>query len=157
VSFIRSRFNFLREAQIWYNRDPEQPVLSEEYANVIVLSDEFYREISEHPIPTDLEAVKVLGAAPVVLDLFMWLVYRCFIAKGEERIPLFGAYGLAHQLGTAEYSRPRWFRAMLDQWLRTVRALWPGCPAAIGTEGHYLVVRHAKAIHGSCSGAQAMG
>src|SRR5215831_17611353 len=26
----RSRFNFLREAQIWYNRDPAQPCLSEE-------------------------------------------------------------------------------------------------------------------------------
>ncbi len=57
----RSRFNFLREAQIWYNREPDQPVLSEEFGNVIVLSDEFYREISEHPIPTDLEAVRVLS------------------------------------------------------------------------------------------------
>jgi hypothetical protein len=54
---------------------------------VIVLSDEFYREILAHPIPTDMEAVKVLASAPAVLDLFMWLVYRCFIAKREERIP----------------------------------------------------------------------
>jgi Plasmid encoded RepA protein len=75
----RSRFNFLREAQIWCNRDPAQTCVSEEYANVIFLSDEFYRVISEHSIPTDLEAVKVLGAAPAILDLFMWLVYRCFV------------------------------------------------------------------------------
>ena len=153
----RSRFNFLREAQIWYNRDPGQPLLSEEFSNVIVLSDEFYREVTQHPIPTDLEAVKVLGAAPAVLDLFMWLVYRCFVAKGEERIPLFGDYGLAHQLGTTEYSRPRRFRAMLEQWLRTIRALWPACPAAIATDGQYLVVRHANAIGSSCAGAQAIG
>jgi hypothetical protein len=66
----RSRFNFLREAQIWYNREPDQPVLSEEFGNVIILSDEFYREISEHPIPTDLDAVRVLSASPAVLDLF---------------------------------------------------------------------------------------
>jgi len=45
------------------------------------LSDEFYREISAHPIPTDLEAVKALSDSPAVLDLFMWLSYRCFIAK----------------------------------------------------------------------------
>jgi len=35
-----------------------------------VPSDEFYQEVSAHPIPTDLEAVKVLAAAPAVLDLF---------------------------------------------------------------------------------------
>lgn len=76
----RSRFNFLQAAQIWYNRDPAQGVLSEEFENVVVLSDEFYDEIITHPIPADLEAVKVFGSAPAVLDLFMWLTYRCFIS-----------------------------------------------------------------------------
>ena len=59
----RSRFNFLREAQIWYDRQPDQRVLGEEFENVIVLSDEFYEyeEVTAHPIATDLEAVKVLG------------------------------------------------------------------------------------------------
>jgi hypothetical protein len=147
----RSRFNFLREAQIWYNRDPAQPCLSEEYANVIVLSDEFYREVSEHPIPTDLEAVKVLGAAPAILDLFMWLVYRCFVAKGDERIPLFGEFGLAHQIGTVEYSRPRRFRAMVEQWLTTIRALWPACPARVARCGRYLMIGRACAIMNSAA------
>ncbi len=64
----RSRFNFLREAQIWYNRRPDQRVLGDEFENTITLSDEFYREIMAHPIPTDLEAVKVLASAPAVLD-----------------------------------------------------------------------------------------
>jgi hypothetical protein len=40
--------------------------------------------------PTDLEVVKVLAAAPGVLDLFVWLSYRCFTAKGTEKIPIFG-------------------------------------------------------------------
>jgi hypothetical protein len=57
----RSRFSFFREAQIWYSRDPEQCPLSEQFENVTVLSEEFYREISSHPIPADLEAVKVLA------------------------------------------------------------------------------------------------
>src|SRR5436305_10687222 len=38
----RSRFNFFREAQIWYDREPRQQLLSEEFQNVIILSDEFY-------------------------------------------------------------------------------------------------------------------
>jgi hypothetical protein len=31
--------------------------------------------------------------------LFTWLSYRCYVAKGEERIPIFGEFGLANQLG----------------------------------------------------------
>jgi hypothetical protein len=103
----RSCFNFLQEARIWYNRDADQTALSEDFENTVVLSDDFYNEITSHPIPTDLEAVKVLAGAPAVLDLFMWLSYRCHISKREERIPIFGPFGLAQQLGSVEYSRPR--------------------------------------------------
>jgi hypothetical protein len=126
----RGRFNFMREAQIWYSREhPDQRTLSSEFENVIVLSDEFYQELIAHPVPNDLEAIKVLAASPAVLDLFMWLSYRCFTAKGTESIPLFGDFGLASQIGTTDYSRPRRFRAMVEQWLGAIRALWPECPA----------------------------
>src|SRR5262249_1662317 len=124
-----ARFAFLQEARIWYNRGGNRDVPSQHVENVIVLSREFYEEVLAHPIPTDLEAVKALSGAPAVLDLFMWLCYRCFVSKGQEWIPLFGKYGLAGQLGSVEYSRPRRFRSVLDQWLGVVRALWPECPA----------------------------
>ena len=34
----RCRFNFMREAQIWYTRAPDQRVLSADFENIIVLS-----------------------------------------------------------------------------------------------------------------------
>ncbi|MBL8210514.1 MAG: replication initiator protein A [Bryobacterales bacterium] len=142
----RSRFNFFREAQIWYNRSSSQLAISEEFENVIVLSDEFYQEIMAHPIPTDIQAVKVFAGAPAVLDLFMWLSYRCFTAKGDERIPLFGDFGLTAQLGSVEYSRPRRFRGMLEQWLGQIRTVWPQCPAQICSDGRYLCIRSAQAV-----------
>lgn len=142
----RSRFNFLRQAQIWYNRGEDQPVLSEEFENVIVLSDEFYQEITAHPIPTDLDAVRVLSSSPAVLDLFMWLSYRCFLARREEAVPIFGPYGLAAQLGNVEYARPRRFREKLDGWLHTVKSMWPQCPAQIGNDGSTLIVSPAIAV-----------
>lgn len=142
----RSRFSFFREAQIWYSRDPDQCPLSDQFENVIVLSDEFYREITAHPIPADLEAVKVLAGAPAVLDLFMWLSYRCFLAKGQEAIPLLGPFGLASQIGSMEYARPRRFREKLDQWLDSIRVLWPECPAHISVDGESLVVNRASAV-----------
>jgi hypothetical protein len=142
----RSRFHFLREARIWYHRRPEQTVLSSDFENVIVLSDEFYGEIIAHPIPTNLEAVKVLAGAPAVLDLFLWLSYRCFLARDEEAIPLFGPFGLAQQLGSIEYTRPRRFRAKLAQWLDTIHALWPECPARLSADGQFLLVRPGSAV-----------
>jgi hypothetical protein len=141
-----ARFNFMREASIWYSRDPNQTLLPGGFENEIVLSDEFFREVTTHSIPTDLEAAKALSSSPAALDLFMWLSYRCFTAKGSERIPIFGAFGLASQLGSADYARPRKFRERLERWLDLVRVLWPRCPARITTDGDHLLIQPAIAL-----------
>jgi hypothetical protein len=142
----QARFNFMREARIWYSRDPNQSLLAGGFENEIVLSDEFFREVTTHSIPTDLEAAKALSSSPAALDLFMWLSYRCFTAKGSERIPIFGDFGLASQLGSADYARPRKFRERLERWLDLVRVLWPGCPARITTDGDHLLIQPAIAL-----------
>jgi Plasmid encoded RepA protein len=144
----QARFNFMREARIWYSRDPDQGLLPSGFENMIVLSDEFYREVTRHSIPTDLEAAKALSSAPAALDLFMWLSYRCFTAKGQERIPVFGDFGLAAQLGSADYARPRKFRERLERWLDLVRSLWPDCPARISADGDYMLLQPALALAG---------
>ena len=142
----QARFNFMSEARIWYSRDPNQKFLPGDCQNVIVLSDEFYREILNHPIPTDLEAAKALSSSPAALDLFMWLSYRCFTARGRERVPLFGDFGLISQLGSADYARPRKFREKLEGWLDLVRTMWPACPAVIDQDGAGLFVDRANAV-----------
>ncbi|MEO8598146.1 MAG: replication protein RepA [Candidatus Solibacter sp.] len=143
----QARFNFMTEARIWYSRNPDEALLPGECQNMVLLSDEFYREILDHPIPTDLEAAKALSSCPAALDLFMWLSYRCFKARGKERIPLFGAFGLVSQLGNVEYARPRKFREKLERWLELVRTLWPECPASIHADGTALIVDRACAVH----------
>jgi len=47
-----ARFNFMREARIWYSRHPNQALSAGGFENVIVLSDEFFREVTTHSIPT---------------------------------------------------------------------------------------------------------
>jgi hypothetical protein len=141
----RARSNFMSKARIWYSRDPEQRLLPWDCGNMIVLSDQFYREILDHPIPTDLEAAKVLSSSPAALDLFTWLSYRCFTARGKERAPLFGDCGLISQFGSADYARPRRSREKLEGWLGLVRAMWPECPASIDKDGTGLFVDRAVA------------
>ena len=142
----RARFNFMSEARIWYSRDPDQKLLPGDCQNMVVLSDEFYREILNHPIPADLEAAKALSSSPAALDLFMWLSYRCHTARGRERVPLFGDFGLISQLGSVDYARPRKFREKLEGWLNLVRTMWPQCPATIDNDGAGLFVDRANAV-----------
>jgi Plasmid encoded RepA protein len=146
----RSRFNFLREATIWYNRPASQAPSSEAFENVIVLSDEFYQEITAHPIPTDLGAIRVLSSASATLDPFMWLSYRCFSANGEEEVPIFAARRLAAQLGNVEYSRPRRFRQKLEALLDVIRGMWPERPALVSAHGLRLIVSRATAVAAAC-------
>jgi hypothetical protein len=126
--------------------------LDEEFENVIVLGDEFYQETLAHPIPTDLEAIKVLASAPGVLDLFTWRTYRCFVCKAHESIPIFGPLGVVNQIGSIEYSRPRRFRAMLEQWLGTIRVMWPECPARITSDGRTIAIARVAAIRPQAEG-----
>ena len=140
-----SRFNFMSEARIWYARDRTAHVAGRVPKHV-VLSTDFFREAMDHPIPTDLEAAKALSCAPAARDLFTWLSYRCFLAKGEERVPLFGDYGLASQLGSRDYARTRKFREKLEGWLKLVRAMWPDCPARISRDRRYLELAQANAV-----------
>jgi Plasmid encoded RepA protein len=142
----QARFNFMREARNWYSRDPNRETLQGDFENKIVLSDELFREVTTHSIPTDLQAARALSSSPAALDLFMWLSYRCFTAKGPERVPIFGDFGLAAQLGSVGYARPRKFRERLDGWLKLVRALWPECPAQIAADGDNLLLKPAVAL-----------
>jgi hypothetical protein len=144
----QSRFHFLREAEIWFSRngesegrEPRRPC-----HNTVVLTDEFFQEVLDHPIPTDLRATRALSSSPAALDLFAWLSYRCYVAKGEEKIPLFGEFGLAHQLGSIEYARPRRFREGVLRWLEQIAAIWPECPARLSSDGEFLVLSKAHAI-----------
>ena len=146
VMLHRARFNFMSEARIWYSRSADQETLPCEFQNEIVLSQEFFKEILDHPIPTDMEAAKALSCSPAALDLFTWLSYRCFVAKGRERVPLFGEFGLVNQLGSADYARPRKFREKLASWLDLVRTMWPDCPAEIDRDGTGLLLDKASAV-----------
>ena len=76
----------------------------------------------------------------------MWLSYRCFTARGKERVPLFGDFGLVSQLGSTDYARPRKFREKLDGWLDLLRTMWPECPASIDRDGTGLLIDRALAV-----------
>jgi hypothetical protein len=141
-----TRFAFFDHMRLWYMKKH----VSDEAAtvdNIITLSEPFWAEIRAHPIPADLNVVRALVNAPGCLDLYLWLVWRCFKLKRDAQIPLFGAYGLCQQLGTDDYLRPRDLRRTILRWLHVIQVFWTDCPASVGNDGRSLHLRPTRVIH----------
>ena len=138
-----ARFHFFDRMHLWFNnRDEAHGPAHETFENEIVLSEAFYREIDEHRIPVEREAVAALAHTPGVLDFYMWLVWKSWTVKGRPAsVPLVAPNGLSEQLGSAEYAQPRLFRFRIKTWLRQVKALWPECPATISPTGDSILVQ----------------
>jgi hypothetical protein len=143
VVITRTCFRFVKDLQFWYVKDSPSgsPLSPHRPENLIVLSEEFWREIQDHPIPVDLTVVRALVDSPGNLDFYVWLVWRCWTAKGPSGIPLFGPDGLMSQLGISDHLRERDFRRQVIRWLKTVQQLWPDCPATPSEYGTNLLIR----------------
>jgi len=141
-----ARFHFMDSLRLWFNRSgtPESPH-AEASGNTVTLSEEFYREMTAHPIPVEREVIAALAHAPGLLDFYVWIAWKSWTANGRPaRVPILGANGLWCQLGTAEYSVDRLFRHKIRHWLAHVKILWPECLADISEDGRFLVVRSAR-------------
>ena len=155
VVITRTSFRFVKDIRLWYFNSNDSGNIGEHVPreNVIVLSEEFWREIEEHPIPVDLNVVRALADSPGNLDLYVWLVWRCWTARSRADIPLFGPEGLISQLGNSTNLRERDFRRQMTQWLNVIQQLWPECPAAIGPAGASVILAPRRQPQNSTAGA----
>ena len=103
----------------WDTQAPDQTAL---WRSTVTLTDRFYREIIEHPIPVDMRAIKALKRSPMALDIYCWLTYRASYAKKATLIP-WGA--LALQFGS-DYSRTRDFKAAFLAEMKKVSLVYAG-------------------------------
>ncbi|MGH9449726.1 MAG: replication protein RepA, partial [Terriglobia bacterium] len=139
------RFQFFDRMQLWFNTVKRQQVPNaENFDNRISLSEAFYNEINEHRIPVERNVVAALANAPGVLDFYMWLVWKTWTLKSSAVIPLVAERGLNEQLGSKEYTEPRFFRAKVKSWLRQVKDLWPQCSALIVSDGLSIMVQSSR-------------
>ena len=85
ATFLDTGFRITDKVQLfWHPQDPKQAAL---WQSNIVLSESFYNEVINHPIPIDLRALKALKRSPMALDIYMWLTYRLYCLKRETKIP----------------------------------------------------------------------
>jgi len=73
-----------KEELWWHDAEPNQAGL---FKSSVQLSERFYEEIIQNPVPVDMRALKILKRSPLALDLYCWLTYRMSYLKRNTSIP----------------------------------------------------------------------
>ncbi len=109
----------------------EQPGLWQER---VLLNDEFYRALREHPVPVSEAALRAIGPKSMVIDVYIWLAYRLHALGRDVEI---GWPSLHTQFGSG-YTRLRAFRAHFIEALSLANAVYPEANLSIGERGVIL-------------------
>ena len=103
----------------WDETDPSEPV---DVGSTIRLTDDFFRLITERPVPLDMRALQVLKTSPLGLDLYAWLTWR---VSYMEREVVISWKSLEAQLGS-DYAETANFTRKVKRELRRIKLVWPG-------------------------------
>lgn len=133
---IDEGFRIARKTDLWW--DPKQPEQSSFWKSTVTLSQDFFNEIIQNPIPIDVDALKALRKSPLAIDIYCWLTYRMSYLKKYTEIPW---SVLEVQFG-ANYQETRNFKQKFIQQLKKVTLLYPEAKVSIGGSG--LVLKPSK-------------
>lgn len=100
--------------------DPKAPAQSTLWESKIILTDEFYKEIIEHPVPIDMRALLALKTSSMAIDIYCWLTYRMSYLDKSIQIPWIL---LANQFGS-DYTELRDFKKNFLKQLKKVLILY---------------------------------
>jgi hypothetical protein len=101
----------------WDSKSHHQRALWE---STVTLTQEFYEEITERPVPLDMRALSALKSSSLAIDIYCWLTYRMSYLKKSIEIPW---AILAMQFGS-DYSEIRDFKKNFLKQLRKVLVVY---------------------------------
>lgn len=108
---------------MWWHHDlAEQPTLWE---NWVELSDEFFRAVTAHPVPVDMNALQHLKGSALALDLYAWLTHEAFRSNTRKKSRRVAWRSLHEQFG-ADYNDLRNFSRKAMEALGKIRVVFPG-------------------------------
>lgn len=116
----------------WHSKDPEQAGL---WKSTVTLSENFFNEVIDRPVPIDMRAIRALKKSPLALDIYSWLTYRASYLKRSTVIPW---ASLAQQFGS-NYAELRNFKAAFLNELKKVVLVYGQVQVEITEQG--LIVK----------------
>jgi len=109
----------------------EQPSLWQER---VLLNEEFFRALREHPVPLSEAALRAIGPRSMVIDTYIWLAYRLHALKRDVEI---GWPALYAQFG-AGYEQIRFFRRHFIECIALATAAYPEARVDLSDRGLIL-------------------
>lgn len=67
--------------------DPAQNKQQSLFGSWVKLTDPFFNEITDRPVPLDMRAIRALTKSPLALDLYAWATYRASYLQRQTVIP----------------------------------------------------------------------
>jgi hypothetical protein len=105
----------------------------------VKLTDRFFGQVTDRPVPVDLRAIRTLKKSPLALDLYAWATYRVSYLSNRTEIPW---EALQMQFGADYGPNPqgrRDFKKKLVDAMRKVMAVYPDLKASEGDVGLVLL------------------
>jgi hypothetical protein len=125
------------EFDLWWTPTKRHPDAL--WHSTVSLSETFFREIVDRPVPVDLRAIKALKQSPMALDLYSWLTYRMSYLKRPTEIP-WGLLRMQFGAGYTDTPKGRYkFREGLLEALNRVSTVYAGLKAREGDHGLKLL------------------
>jgi len=106
----------------------DQPSL---WQDKVLLNEEFFKALSERPLPLNETALRAIGPRSLVIDIYIWLAYRLHALKTDVDISWPSLHG---QFGTG-YARLRDFRSGFIEALELATAVYPEAKLSISEKG----------------------
>ena len=108
----------------WNERKPDQPSL---WDSKIELSEKFFNEIINHPVPLDMNTLTALKRCSLGLDLYLWLTYRTFTLRTPLRLSWQQVY---RQFGpnpnsAVTHDAVQNFRRRILREMKKIKLAWP--------------------------------
>jgi hypothetical protein len=109
----------------------DQPGLWQER---VLLNEEFYRALCDHPVPLSESALRAIGPRSMVIDVYIWLAYRLHALKRDVEVRWPALYA---QFGGG-YGAIRFFRRHFIECLAMATAAYPEAHVSLSDGGVIL-------------------
>ena len=125
-------YQIIRRWSVFFDKKEMHPL----FESYIQLDPDFWNYIKNKKIPYDLNIVKKIKDKPILLNLYLLLVYRTYEIWNSHPnqtvfIPFYSEKGLMNQL-SANFTRNRDFKTkLINKWLPIIQSEWKDCPCFV--------------------------
>jgi len=115
----------------WTTKHPDQLGL---WHSTVTLGEEFFKEITNNPVPIDIRALKLLKGSSMRLDIYTWLTYRMSYLKKQVSIP----WAILEMQFGAQFNRTIDFKIKFKEHLKAVLVVYPEAKVDV-TSNHFIL------------------